>query len=65
MSELMGIVHPRVVEILNFDSFGPLKSGEGRMHVNHACTIRKAGRTLIWGSHRSQREGQTLIISNQ
>ena len=25
----MGFVHPEVVEILNFDSFGPLKSCRG------------------------------------
>jgi len=51
----MGFFHPGVVEILNFDSFGPLKScgGWGRMHASHAYTLRKTGRTLIWGSYRS------------
>jgi len=36
----MGFVHP-VVEILNFDSFGPLKSCGGSMHVSHAYTLKK------------------------
>jgi hypothetical protein len=29
MSKLMGFVYPGVVEILNIDSFGPLKSYRG------------------------------------
>ena len=36
MSKLMGFVHPEIVEILNFDSFGPLKSrGGGCIVVSH------------------------------
>jgi len=36
MSKLMVFSHPEIVEILNFDSFGPLKScGGGCMVVSH------------------------------
>jgi hypothetical protein len=31
MSKLMGFVHPEVIEILNFESFGPHKSCGARM----------------------------------
>jgi len=37
----MDFVQPGVVEMLNFDSFGPLKSCGGKMHVSHAYTLRK------------------------
>ena len=57
----MVFVRPGVVEILNFDSFGLRKScGEGGGDGSQAYTLRQTGRTLIWGSHRPQHEGQTL-----
>jgi len=55
----MGFVYPGVVEVLNVDSFGPLISCRGRMHVSHASTLRKTGRALICGSYRSQHRWQT------
>jgi len=56
----MGCVYSGVVEVLIFDSFGPLISCRGRMHVSHAYTLRKTGRALICGSYRSQYRRQTL-----
>jgi len=54
-------------DFLELTVLGPrnVGGGGGRMHVNHAYTLRKTGRTLKWGSYRSQHEGQTLVISNQ
>jgi len=60
MSKLMGLFHPGVVKILNFDSFGALKSSGVRMHISHAYTLRKTSRALIWGSYKLQYGGQTL-----
>ena len=59
----MGFFHPGVVEISNFDSFKPPKScggGGGRVHASDAYALRKAGRTLIWVSYRSQHGRQIL-----
>jgi hypothetical protein len=59
--------HPGVVEILNFDSFGPLKSCEGGgvvVHGNQAYTLSTIGRTLIWRSYIQQHGGQTLLVTN-
>jgi hypothetical protein len=40
MSKLMGFVQPEVVEILNFYSFGPLKScGGGCVVVRHIYKV--------------------------
>jgi hypothetical protein len=41
MSKLTAFTHPVVVEILNFDSLGPLKSCGGRMNVSRAYTLKK------------------------
>ena len=56
----MGFVYPGVVEVLNFDNFGPLISCRGQMHVSHAYTLRKTGRALVCGSYRSQHMGQNI-----
>jgi len=56
----MGFVYPGAVEVLNFDSFGPLISCRGRIHVSHAYTLRKTGGALICGVYRSQHRRQTL-----
>jgi hypothetical protein len=68
----MGCVHPGVVEILNFDSFGPFKSCGARMHGSQAYTLRKTGRTLMWGSYRLQHGGgggganvKTLVTTDE
>jgi hypothetical protein len=47
MSKLKGFVNPGVVEILNFDSFGPHKSCGRRMQGSQAHAIKMAGRRLI------------------
>jgi hypothetical protein len=62
----VGFVYPGVVEVLNFDGFGPLISCRGRMHVSHAYTLRKTGRVLICGSYRSEHRGQTFksLVTN-
>jgi len=53
MSKLMGLVHSEIVDFLNTNSFRPLKSCGGRMDGSQAYTLRKRGRTLIWGSYKS------------
>jgi len=52
VSKFLGFFHPGAVEILNIDSFETLKSYGLRMHFSQAYTLRKSGRTLIWGSYR-------------
>jgi hypothetical protein len=56
----MGVIHPGVVEILDFDSFRPLQSCWGMMHISHVYTLRITGRMLVLGSYRSQHVGANI-----
>jgi hypothetical protein len=62
----MGLVHSEIVEIVNFNSFGPLKSCRGRIHGRQAFTVRKTGKTLIWGVHTSHNTGGSIrsLVAN-
>jgi hypothetical protein len=58
MSKLIGFVHP-AMEILNFGSFGPLKSCGGSMHVSRAYILKK---NTVRGQYRSQHGKHTLSL---
>lgn len=53
----MGFFYPTVVEILNFDTLGPLRTCGDMTHVSHAYTLGRTSRTFIWGSYRPQQGG--------
>jgi hypothetical protein len=60
VSKLMGLVHSEIVEIVNFDNFGPLKSCRGGLMVARRSHYERPLERSYGGFIQATRQGVTL-----